>query len=48
MISEWKPRHVLYWGGGFTFVSTGEEKLWIPSKLMKVHFEQERPFNLKK
>ena len=29
-------------GRGFTLVSTGEEKLWIPSKLIKVRFEEEK------
>ncbi|EGV97888.1 HERV-K_7p22.1 provirus ancestral Pol protein [Cricetulus griseus] len=36
LTSVWKPGHVLSWGRGFAFVSTGEEKLWIPSKLIKI------------
>ena len=35
LISEWKPGHVLlHWENYFAFVST-EEKLWIPSKLVR-------------
>ena len=45
LTSEWKPGHVLHWGRGFAFVSTGEEKLWIPSKLIEIGFEQERPLD---
>ena len=45
LTSEWKPGHVLCWRRGFAFVSTGEEKLWIPSKLIKIQFEQETPLN---
>ncbi|KAL6081804.1 hypothetical protein STEG23_030125 [Scotinomys teguina] len=40
LTSEWKPGYVLRWGRGFAFISTGEDKLWIPSKLIKVRFEQ--------
>ena len=40
LTSQWKPGDVLCWGRGFALVSTGEEKLWIPSKLIKVHFEK--------
>ena len=35
LTSEWKERNVLCWGRGFIFVSTGEEKLWILSRLIK-------------
>ena len=42
LTSELKPGYVVYWGRGFVFVSTGEEKLWISSKLIKIRFEQER------
>ncbi|EGV93608.1 hypothetical protein I79_015589 [Cricetulus griseus] len=31
LTSVWKPGHVLQWGRCFALVSTGEEKLWIPS-----------------
>ena len=34
--SHWKPGDVLCWGRGFALISTGEEKLWIPSKLIKI------------
>ncbi|KAL6070467.1 hypothetical protein STEG23_006054, partial [Scotinomys teguina] len=46
--SEWKPGYVLRWGRGFAFVSAGEEKLWIPTKLIKIRFEQEKPFDKEK
>jgi hypothetical protein len=29
-------------GERFVFVSTGEEKPWIPSKLIKIRFDQRR------
>ena len=41
LTSEWKSEYVLHWERGFAFVSTGDEILWIPSKLVKVIFEQE-------
>jgi hypothetical protein len=41
--SEWKEGNVLHWGKGFVFVSTGQEKLWISSKLIKIRFEQRTP-----
>ena len=44
LTSEWKPEYVLHWGKGFPFISI-EEKLWIPSRLMKIRFEQERMLN---
>ncbi|CAO2607041.1 Gag-Pro-Pol polyprotein, partial [Lemmus lemmus] len=40
LTSQWKPEDVLRWGRGFTLVSTGEEKLWIQSKLIKTWFEK--------
>ncbi|KAL6038953.1 hypothetical protein STEG23_010042 [Scotinomys teguina] len=46
--SEWKPGYVLRWGRGFAFVSAGEEKLWIPTKLIKIRFEQEKPLDEEK
>ncbi|MGE9714896.1 DDE-type integrase/transposase/recombinase [Escherichia coli] len=42
LTSTWKPGHVLRWGRGFALVSTGEEKLWIPSKLIKIRVEKEK------
>ena len=36
LTSVWKPGHLLRWGRGFALVSTGEDKLWIPSKLIKI------------
>jgi hypothetical protein len=45
--SEGKPKKVLHWGHGFAYISTGNEKLWMPSKLTKIRIEQERsPENL--
>ena len=43
LTSQWKPGDMLLWGRGFALVSTGEEKLCIPSKLIKVRFEEEKP-----
>lgn len=36
LISEQKPEYVLCWGRSLAFVSTGEEKIWVPSKLIKI------------
>jgi hypothetical protein len=36
--SEWKSRNILHWGRGFALVSTGNENLWIPSKLIQISF----------
>ena len=45
LTSVWKPGHVLHWGRGFALVCTGEEKLWIPSKLIKIRVEKEKPLD---
>ncbi|ERE82837.1 putative Pol polyprotein [Cricetulus griseus] len=45
LTSVWKPGHVLRWGRGFAFVSTGEENLWIPSKLIKIRVEEDNPLD---
>ena len=45
---QWMPGYVLHWGSGFALVSTGEEKLWIPSKLIKFQFEEEESLGKKK
>ena len=42
LTSEWKTGYVLSWRRSFDFVSTGEEKLWIPSRLKNIRFVQER------
>jgi hypothetical protein len=34
--SEWMALKVLCWRHGFVYISTGNEKLWIPSKLIKI------------
>ena len=33
---------------GFSLVSTGDEKLWISSKLIKILFEKEKPLETEK
>ena len=43
LASKWKAGYILCWRRGFDFVSTGEEMLRIPSKLIRMRFEQERP-----
>ena len=48
LTSQWKAGDVLRWRRGFAFVSTGEEKLWIPSKLIKVQFEEDKPLGKEK
>ena len=40
LTSEWKSGNVLHWGRGYIFISTGNEKLQIPSKLIKIRFYQ--------
>ena len=40
LASEWKSGNVLRWGRGCAFVSTGNKKLWILSKLIKIRFDQ--------
>ena len=42
LTSEWKSGNVLCWGRGFIFVLTREEKLWTPSNLIKIRFDQRR------
>ncbi|MGE9716572.1 hypothetical protein ACQP3F_33775 [Escherichia coli] len=34
---------MLCWGRDFALVYTGEEILWIPSKLIKIRVEKEKP-----
>ena len=48
LTSQWKPEDVLRWGRGLVLVSTGEEKLWIPSKLIKIWFEKEKSLEKEK
>ena len=48
LTSQWKPGDVLRWGRGFALVSTGEEKFWIPSKLIKVRSEEKKPLGKEK
>ena len=39
LTSEWKMGNVLHWGRGYAYLSTGKEKLWVPSKLIKIRFD---------
>ena len=48
LTSQWRPGDVLRWGRGFALVSTGEEKLWIPSQLIKVKSEEKKPLGKEK
>jgi hypothetical protein len=34
---------VLPWGRGYAYVSTGKEKPWVPSKLIKIRNDKGRP-----
>ena len=43
LIPEEKEGSFLGWGGDVAFVPTGKEKPYLPSKLMKVRFDQLRP-----
>ena len=43
LTSEWQIGNVLHWGRGFMPVSTGKEKLWIPSKLIKIRHDKGSP-----
>ena len=45
---EWKPGYVLNMGKCFALVSIGEEKPGIPSKLIKIQFEKEKPLEKEK
>lgn len=45
LASKWKSNNVLHWEKGYAFISTGNEKLWIPSKLIKIEFDQGRPID---
>lgn len=40
---KWKSKNVLHWGRGYAFVSTGNERLWIPSRLIDTRFDWGRP-----
>jgi hypothetical protein len=36
---DWKSENVLHWGRGFAYIPTGDERLWVPSKLIKIRPE---------
>jgi hypothetical protein len=40
---EWKPAMLLRQGHGYTYVSTGDEKIWLPTKLIKIRSDQGKP-----
>ena len=48
LTSEWNLGNVLCSGRGFALVSTGEEKLRIPPKLLKIWFGKEKPLEKEK
>lgn len=33
---EWKPEILLRWGCGYGYVSTGNEKIWLPTKPINI------------
>ena len=41
LTSEWKMGNVLHWG--YAYVSTGKEKLWFASKLIKLRHDKGTP-----
>ena len=40
---KWNLENVLHWERGYAFDSIGNEKLWIPSKLIDTRFDWGRP-----
>lgn len=42
LISEWKSEKLLHCIKGYTFISTGNEKLWTHSKLIKIRYDHGR------
>ena len=34
---------MLPWGRGYAYVSTGKERLWVPSKLTKISYHEGDP-----
>lgn len=40
LISSWRAETMLSWEKGFAYIHTGEEKLGIPSKLVKTKFNR--------
>ena len=43
LTSEWKMRNMLCWGRDYAYNFTGKEKLWVPSKLIKIRHFKGRP-----
>lgn len=42
-IPKGKKGGMLYWRGDFAFLSAEKKNPWIPSKLIKIRFDRERP-----
>ena len=42
MKSVWKITNVLFQWRGYAYISTGKEKLWVPSKLIKIEHDKGR------
>lgn len=40
--SEWIPAKAFHWECGFVYISSGNGKLWIQSRLIKIRIKQER------
>lgn len=40
---EWKSEIVFRSGRGYVYVSTGNEKIWQPTKLIKIRSDLENP-----
>lgn len=43
LTSKCKSKNVLYWGKDYTFISIGNERLWIYSRLVEIRFGPGRP-----
>ena len=48
LTSEWKSGDALHWESGVVLVSTRVDKLWIPSRLIKIQFEKQKPLEKEK
>ena len=43
---KWKTKYALHWERDCASVSTGNERLWIPSRLVMVSFGQGKPLKV--
>lgn len=41
----WKPAIVLRWGHGYAYVSTGNEKIWLSTQLIKIRSDKNSPLS---